>query len=184
MRAKVKDALAGLEEARAREGQGPLRPSPSRPPQPPPPRPTPKAACRLSAEAGRRQEAGSRASSCPRTREPCGAWSPASSSSSILVLLLVTGALGGGDGGSGSSDSTTAESSGGGQGESSNAANSLRPTQAVLKPVDGSDASGRRCSAGQPAGRAPGRRRRAWSRRPRASPTPSPSSAPRPSGCR
>ncbi len=61
----------------------------------------------------------------------------------VIVLLLVTGVLGGG----GDSSSGAGSGSGGGagapEGGTPTANGGKRPTQAVLKPVDGSDASGR-----------------------------------------
>ena len=66
----------------------------------------------------------------------------------VLVILLATGALGGGGSESGSTSSAT-EATGTGtsgtdqSGESANASNELQPTQAVLKPVGASKASGR-----------------------------------------
>ncbi len=56
----------------------------------------------------------------------------------VIVALLVTGALGGG----GSSDSTTTTAAAAGEGGGTPTANGKKPTQALLKAVDGSDAKG------------------------------------------
>jgi hypothetical protein len=58
----------------------------------------------------------------------------------ILVILLATGALGGGDSESGGGEVESSVETGG-EGTSSNA--SPKPTEAVLRSVDGSEASGR-----------------------------------------
>jgi hypothetical protein len=140
VRAKVSEALAELQGPGAPPAKAP--PSEPEPTLPPPPsKPTPKA----PPSAPKPAVAGKPASRLKLPEDRGAVWGLGAGLAVVLllVLLLVTGALGGGDGGSGSSESTTAESGGGGQGESSNAANSLRPTQAVLKPVDGSSASGR-----------------------------------------
>jgi hypothetical protein len=59
----------------------------------------------------------------------------------VIVLLLVTGVLGGGD--DGGSESTTAAGESTGGEASLPSTEGKEPTQAVLKPVDGNDASGR-----------------------------------------
>jgi hypothetical protein len=140
VRAKVNEALAELQGPGAPPAKAPP-PEPEPTPPPPPPEPTPKAPPSAPKPVAARKPA-SRLK-LPEDRGAVRGLGAGVAVVLILVILLATGALGGGDGGSGSSESTTAESGGGGQGESSNAASSLRPTQAVLKPVDGSNASGR-----------------------------------------
>jgi hypothetical protein len=61
----------------------------------------------------------------------------------VLVVLLATGALGGSDGSAGSSSSGSESTTTSGGSTTKEASNGLKPTQAVLKAVGGSGASGR-----------------------------------------
>jgi hypothetical protein len=165
VRAKVTlalDALGG--GAQSPPAAPPRTPEPA-PPTPPPPPTEPKPAEAKPAEpkqTPKRDESkpkptGSKAA-LPRLKLPEDRGAALGLGAGVavvlvLVILLATGALGGGSGDPGTSNSTTAssnsttstagESGSGGQGGSSNAASSPRPTQAVLKPVNGGGASGR-----------------------------------------
>ncbi len=161
VRAKVSAALAELQgtptsasaETAPRSGPEPVappaeaiavpKPTPTAPPDPSPPKSPSDPPPAL----------GKKTRSAPRLKLPDdrgAVWGLGAGLTVILVLviLLATGALGGGGSESGSTSSAT-EATGTGtsgtdqSGESANASNELQPTQAVLKPVGASKASGR-----------------------------------------
>jgi hypothetical protein len=154
VRAKVKDALAQLEERGETPPPAPLEPTPPveplpapdpSPPQPPaavkpepePSKPEPAAANPPPPAGKRTPPAG------PRMQLPSsgrGRAGIAAGALAVVVLILVL-ALSGGDGGSGD---TTSASSGGGAAEeaSTTAAANSKLTQAVLEPVGDSSGSG------------------------------------------
>ncbi|MFI5028539.1 MAG: hypothetical protein ACHQCF_06110 [Solirubrobacterales bacterium] len=154
VRAKVKVALASLDElgggaappAEDREPREQMPPAP--PPKPAPPTPEPPPAPPTNASLGGEKKRV--APSLPRVKVPedrGAAWGLGAGLLVVLVLvvLLATGALGGSgsESSSSSSSSSTFEpntTSGGGAQEASS---SLKPTQAVLRPVGGGNASGR-----------------------------------------
>jgi hypothetical protein len=166
VRSKVKDALAELDESAAEAAAAektPPRPPP--PPEPPEPAEPAKPAEPPAAQAAPRPAE-------PRKAEPTPAEqkSPPSAPGAsrpglpkdqgalrgliagaavvlVIVLLLVTGVFGGGDdgsGGSGNGETTSAESTSGetASGEGTTASGGKQPTQAVLKAVNGSGATG------------------------------------------
>jgi hypothetical protein len=145
VREKVRAALGELEGASA---PAPAVAPPSEPvPEPPKPeakQPAPAAAvAKTAAQAPAGPAAAkSRQRRTPKLPDDRGAvWGLGAGLAVVLILviLLATGALGGGDSGSGSETAATTTT-----GESTAAANeSLKPTQAVLKAVDGSGANGR-----------------------------------------
>jgi hypothetical protein len=139
VRARVKEALAELDESGAEPAAGPT-PSPAQPPpfrEPAPAAPKPRA-----------QRPRAAASSLPSLPKDQGALRGLLAGAAVvlvIVLLLVTGVFGGGgDGGSSTtaaSETTSGETAAGGAGLPSTGGKV--PTQAVLKPVNGSGASGR-----------------------------------------
>jgi hypothetical protein len=147
VRAKVKDALAELDREKA-EGKGDAEPPPFREPAPEAPSPEPP-----KAKAERPKSARPKAAKIPRPGLPKdqGALRGLIAGAAVvlvIVLLLVTGVFGDGGGGSGSTtasgeagsgESTTGAS---GEGEEVPTIGGKQPTQAVLKPVGGSSASG------------------------------------------
>jgi hypothetical protein len=154
VRAKVKEALAALDEGGAAPPPTPepeppaAKPPPPSPPEPTPPEPAPKPPAPKPAP---------RAAKLPRPKglpQDQGALRGLMAGGAVvlvIVLLLVTGVFGGGDdGGSGSgtaaSETTSPESTSGETGASGEAGlpatGGKEPTQAVLKPVNGSGASG------------------------------------------
>ncbi len=159
VRARVRDALTGLAAAGSQASPEPPpapqapEPEPSPAPKSPEPEPSPPAA--RAGAASRSPEPDSKPS-VPATRakparpKAAGLRLPADRGAMrallaggavvlVIVLLLVTGVLGGGDDGGAE---TTASGNGGG-GANAAANNGKVPTEAVLQPVDGGDASGR-----------------------------------------
>lgn len=151
VRAKVKVALTALDEpgenatppAEQREPPAERHQPPPRPVPPPPT--TPPAVPAQASSASERKRV---APKLPRVKLPedrGAAWGLGAGLAVILVLviLLATGALGGG---SGSSSNTTtsppSEVSTSAGGTAQEASSSPKPTQAILKPVGASNASG------------------------------------------
>jgi outer membrane biosynthesis protein TonB len=153
VRAKVKDALAELDQAAAEEKVAEKAPEPPPPPPPPPaPEPTPptppppKPASEPLAKppASTAKKAPSRPR--PKLPEDRGALRALTAGGAVvlvIVLLLVTGVLGGDDGGSDTTTATTTGSETGAAAETGTpTANGKKPTEALLKAVDGSNATG------------------------------------------
>jgi hypothetical protein len=149
VRARVKDALAELDREKA-EVKGDAEPPPFREPAPEAPAPEPP-----KARAQRPKPARPRAAKIPRPGLPKdqGALRGLIAGAAVvlvIVLLLVTGVFGDGGGGSGSttasgeagSGESTTGTSGEGEEEGVPTIGGKVPTQAVLKPVNGGDASG------------------------------------------
>jgi hypothetical protein len=154
VRAKVKDALAGLDEggekpkAAAKAPPPPAEPKPTPPPPPPPeppaaPAPKPAAKTRAPKPAAKASRTAPKIG-LPEDKGALRALIAGAAVVVIIVLLLVTGVLGGDD--SGSSDSTTATTGGesalGEESGSTPTVNGKEATEAILKAVDGSDATG------------------------------------------
>lgn len=148
-RERVKEALA---EAAASGTAAPEAQEPPTPPAPPPPAPEPPQpaerqppaeppapAAKASAS---RTAAGKRPAKLPRVKVPKDRGALIGLGAGVLVVILfVIVLIVGGDGGG--SDSTTAASTEGGQdGTTPAASENPNLTQAVLSPVDGSDAGG------------------------------------------
>jgi pyruvate/2-oxoglutarate dehydrogenase complex dihydrolipoamide acyltransferase (E2) component len=158
VRARVRDALAQLEEEgepppdlppeppRAPEPPPPSEPDPEPPPAPPkpaakaeperPPKPAPP-----SAPAG--GGSGRPKLSLPSGRGPLAAVGAAIAVIVVVALILIIG--GGGSGDSSTSATTNASNSGAeesGEGQSANTAGGKQVTKAVLEPVGGGNASG------------------------------------------
>jgi hypothetical protein len=167
VRAKVTGALAELDREKAESedgGEAAAEPPPFREPAPgapPAEAPAPKKAARLATptqpEASMPKQAPRGPSQTPRLQLPSlpkdqGALRGLLAGAAVvlvIVLLLVTGVLGGGDDESGSSapsaETPSAETAGGGasgEGEGAPATGGKQPTQAALKAVNGSSASG------------------------------------------
>jgi hypothetical protein len=161
VRAKVREALSELDAAPA----GAAAPQPAPPQQPPAPEPAPVAAPPPAREKPPRAEKPARVRKPPRSRTggPGVTWPRLPKDQGalrgllaggavvlVIVILLVTGVFGGGDedgsGSGGSSGGATSAGSGGGEpltGEGGTPTiGGKQPTQAVLKPVGGGDASG------------------------------------------
>jgi hypothetical protein len=149
VREKVRAALGELEGASASAATAapPSDPTPVPPPEPEakgPAAPSPVAkpaapAATKTARAAKPKPGRRRTPKLPDDRGAVWGLGAGLAVVLILVILLATGALGGG--GDGSSSETAATTAGG---ETTAAAKeSLKPTQAVLKAVDGSDANGR-----------------------------------------
>jgi hypothetical protein len=141
VRAKVRDALAGLDggvtEARPVEPTEKVEPTPPSPAPraTPAPKPTPKA---TTGSAAKRRPAGGL--KLPEDRGVRRALAAGGAVVLVIVLLLVTGVLGGDDGGS---DSGTTSSGGStAAGEANTPAGGKQPTEAVLSAVEGGDAAG------------------------------------------
>jgi hypothetical protein len=150
VRAKVKDALAALEQG---EASPPLPPEPAAPapptPEPPraekpiaaeepsPPAPPGPAAPKPSVPATKRPH-----SSPPRLSMPSGQGARAAIAAGIAVVVLVIVVLAVSD--DSGSETSTGSTTSPAAATTENAANSAgkQVTQAVLSPVDGSDASG------------------------------------------
>ena len=133
VRAKVNAALAELEGAAAPAAQPP--PPPPEPEPPAPPKPAPKPSPPAPKPVASPQRA-------PRLKLPedrGAVWGLGAGLAVVLVvvILLATGALNGDES---SSSSSSAEADGSGTTASNG---SLKPTQAILKPVGGGNASGR-----------------------------------------
>jgi hypothetical protein len=149
VRAKVKDALAELDQAAAEEKVAEKAPEPP-PPPPPPPEPTPTPPPKPASEPAAKPPASTakKAPSRPRPKLPedKGALRALAAGGAVvlvIVLLLVTGVLGGDDGGSDTTTATTTGSETGGAAETGTpTANGKKPTEALLKAVDGSNATG------------------------------------------
>ena len=148
VRAKVKGALAELDgpasEAAAEQPTPPLPPpspqpapppappvEPATPPPPPPKQPAPKSFRPKAPKPGLPKDEGAR-----RALIAGGAVVL------VIVLLLVTGVFGGGDGGGSGTTTAASETTGGATGGGQATANGKQPTEATLKAVDGSGASG------------------------------------------
>jgi hypothetical protein len=154
VRARVKAVVAGLAEAGGQASPEPApEPAPSPAPKPPEPEPSPpaaeaKAASRSpesdstpSLPSARAKSAGQKAGGLrmPEDRGAMRALLAGAAVVLVIVLLLVTGVLGGSDDGG----AETTASGGGGGGTNTAANNGKAPTEAVLRPVAGGDASGR-----------------------------------------
>jgi DNA-binding CsgD family transcriptional regulator len=144
VRAKVRGALADLdepaaekphvEEAQAAPAPDPTPTAASPTPTSPPPAPKPVATAK-------------KGPSRPKLPEDKGALRALAAGGAVvlvIVALLVTGVLGGGDSGSDSTTATTtgSEAATGTEETPTRTASGKEPTEAVLKAVDGSDASG------------------------------------------
>jgi hypothetical protein len=159
VRSKVKDALAELDEsaaeAPAAEKAPPPPPPPPEPPEPvEPAKPVEPPAAQAAPRAAEPREAEPKAppsasrSSRPSLPKDQGALRGLIAGGAVvlvIVLLLVTGVFGGGDdGSSGNGETTSAESTSGEitSGEGTPGSGGKQPTQAVLKAVNGSGATG------------------------------------------
>jgi hypothetical protein len=160
VRARVKKALAELDEEKRSEPAGKAAPADAEPPpfrEPPPAAPSAAEPTAAAKPASRRPSPrGPKLSrpSLPGLPKDEGALRGLLAGGAVvivIVLLLVTGVLGGGDDGGSSTtaagESTSAESTsneGAGSGEASLPSTGGKvPTQAVLKEVNGSGGSGR-----------------------------------------
>jgi hypothetical protein len=149
VRAKVKVALSALEGPGAAAEPLPVAtepapsPSPPLPPSPPTESKPPVAAKRKPATA--RKPLAPRLSRLKLPEDQGAVWGLGAGLAVVLVLvvLLATGALGGGGSESSSTTSSTSESTTTSGGAKREASNTLKPTQAVLKPVGGGSAGGR-----------------------------------------
>jgi outer membrane biosynthesis protein TonB len=150
VRGKVKDALAELDQGTAEPPPPPeppppvQEPPPPPPPEPAPPEPAPKPARPKPAAQAPRMP---RPKGLPKDQGALRGLLAGAAVVIVIVLLLVTGVFGGDDGSgstSASSEATSAESTSGevGSGEGAPSAGGKQPTQAVLKAVNGSGASG------------------------------------------
>jgi hypothetical protein len=149
VRAKVREALAELDQGTG--GAPAPRPERAAEPRPvarAPAEPKPAAAKPSPKPAGPRQASRASRPSIPSLPKDQGALRGLIAGGAVvlvIVILLVTGVFGGGDDGSGSTTSsgeaTAGEATAGEAGIP--ATGGKEPTQAVLRPVDGSDASGR-----------------------------------------
>jgi hypothetical protein len=162
VRNKVRAALSELEGAASPAAKPPPEPEPEPPgstPEPSPqrraePRPVPTSPPVPPAEKAAAKAGGGRLK-LPDDRGAVWGLGAGLAVVLVLVILLATGALGGGsESNSSSSESTTSNSESGSGSETSGtsesggsntnaSSESLKPTQAVLKPVGGSEASGR-----------------------------------------
>jgi pyruvate/2-oxoglutarate dehydrogenase complex dihydrolipoamide acyltransferase (E2) component len=148
VRARVRDALAQLEEEgepapdlppeppRAPEPPPPSEPQPPPAPPEPPPKPAPP-----SAPAG--GGSGRPKLSLPSGRGPLAAVGAAIAVIVVVALILIIG--GGGSGDSSTTATTNASNAGAeesGEGQSANTAGGKQVTKAVLEPVGGGSASG------------------------------------------
>jgi hypothetical protein len=148
VRAKVKDALAGLEGEAPEQKPAAAEKAPEPPPPPPEseatpaPEPSPPAAAKAGPAAARpaAEKAGPGGLKLPEDQGVRRALAAGAAVVLLIVALLVTGVLGGG----GSSDSgTTSSGEGTAAAETNPPANQGKePTEALLSPVDGGDATG------------------------------------------
>jgi hypothetical protein len=146
VRAKVRGALAELDRAGDERKSVEKAPDPE-PTPPPPPEPAPAVASKPASKPSKPAAKSSRPTpklSLPEDKGALRALIAGAAVVLIIVLLLVTGVLGGGD--DGSSDSTTASAGGestvNGASGGTATANGKEATEAILEPVDGSDATG------------------------------------------
>jgi hypothetical protein len=145
VRAKVKDALAGLEQGGEKPKAAAKEPEPTPPSVPEPaaaPAPKPAARTETPRPAAKASKTAPKIG-LPEDKGAMRALIAGAAVVAIIVLLLVTGVLGGDD--SGSSDSTTATTGGEsalGEESGTPTANGKPATEAILAPVDGSDATG------------------------------------------
>jgi hypothetical protein len=153
-RARVKEALAEVEEEPATPAAAPPTPPPAPEPTPvaqPPAEPTPTPAPPAEAAA-----AATSPTSKPRKRAPMpslklpkdrgaliGLGAGALVVVVLVIVLIVGGSGGGGGGGGGQSEASGSEVSGSGTETGLTAAEEKNLTQAVLSPTNGGDASGR-----------------------------------------
>jgi hypothetical protein len=148
VRARVKDALEAMEEGEAAPPLPPEPPAPTPAPAPPAepekpvvaeePPPTPPPAPKPAASAAKRPP-----SSRPRISMPSGQGARAAIAAGVAVVVLVIVVLAvSGDSGSDPSSGSPSAPAAATTETAANSAAGKQVTQAVLSPVDGSDASG------------------------------------------
>jgi hypothetical protein len=152
-RERVKDALAEAAGAGAAapEAQEPPTPATPPPPAPEPPQPVaqqppdqtaPEPLAPAAKASAPRASAGKRRAKLPRVKAPKdrGALIGLCAGALVVVIFVIVLIVGGDGGGSGSTTTTSTE--GGQGGTTPTASENANLTQAVLSPVDGSDAGG------------------------------------------